>query len=283
MRASLRVVAATALSSACLAGCAGARPRIPPPMYPRSHLPVAAPSGCAGVEPHGSPAGFLHTHFSSAAWQEGVGAAWQREEFALPLALGAASLFTRVYDTKLEDAAKNSFRGNQLIGDTGVEALVATSVAIGALRPREGRTVRDELWTQAEAFALTFGINQGVKYAIGRRRPDLSDFSSFPSGHTSMAFCAATLIERNAGPALGIPAYGAALVTGFSRIESGRHFTSDVLAGAALGTAVAIAIDSLHFGDGSPGSGICGCAGFPELGCGTDPEGRPALWLSLRF
>ena len=266
-----------------LGGCAGAGPRIPPPIYPRSHLPAAAPSACAGVEPHGSPAGFAHTHFSGAAWHDGVGAAWNRGEFAIPLALGAGSLLTRVYDTKLEDAAKNTFHGNQWIGDTGVELLTGTSLALGALRPREGRTVRDELWTQVEAFALTFGINEGVKYLVGRERPDLSDVLSFPSGHTSIAFCAATLIERNSGPALGIPAYGLAVVTGFSRIESGRHFTSDVLAGAALGTAVAIAVDSLHFGDGSPGSGICGCAGFPELGCGTDPEGRPALWVSLKF
>jgi hypothetical protein len=224
----------------------------------------------------------VRTHFSSEAW-EGVGDAWRRREFVLPLAAAAGALFTRIYDTKLEDAAKNTFRGNQLIGDTGVETLVVASAALGALRPREGRTMRDELFTQAEAFGLTFGIGEGAKYLVGRRRPDLSDFLSFPSGHTSMAFCAATLIERNAGPALGIPAYGAALVTGFSRIESGRHFTSDVLAGAALGTAVAIAVDSIHFGDGSPGSGICGCAWLPELGCGTDDEGRPALWVSLRF
>src|SRR5436190_1507805 len=81
--------------------------------------------------------------------------------------------------------------------------------------PREGRTVRDELWTQGEAFALTFGINEGLKYLVGRQRPDLTDFLSFPSGHTSTAFCAATLIMRNSGPAVGVPAYGVAFLTGF--------------------------------------------------------------------
>jgi membrane-associated phospholipid phosphatase len=89
-------------------------------------------------------------------------------------------------------------------------------------------------------------------------RGESRDRLSFPSGHTSAAFCAATLIERNSGPAAGALAYLAATATGFSRVEAGKHFPSDVLAGAAIGTLIAGSIDALHFGDGSPGEGISG-------------------------
>jgi hypothetical protein len=281
----MRVVAlALAIAGASLAGCAcGGGPRISiPPIHPKSDLPFSAPSSCGHSDPHGSPAAFFASHFSADAWREFV-ARDAGKDFVVPLAMGAGSLLARGFDTPLEEAARRSFGGETVIGDLGVETLLAASVAVGVFHPREGRTVRDELWTQAEAFALTLGISEGFKYLIGRRRPDLSDVLSFPSGHTSMAFCAATLISRDAGPALGIPAYGVAFLTAFSRVESGRHFVSDVLAGAALGTAVATAIDALHFGDGSCGRGITGCAARPEFGCGTDDEGRPSAWVTFRF
>jgi membrane-associated phospholipid phosphatase len=291
MRTSGRFLAMSAivLGALALSGCSccdsGRRPLLyVPPIYPKSTLSAAAPSSCCGVDPHGSPAGFLATHFSPYAWREFVGRdAASRGDFYLPVALGAGALLARAFDTGLESAAKDAFGGNQIVGDLGNEGLVAASLAVGILHPREGRTVRDELWTQGEAFALTFGLTEGFKHLVRRQRPDVSDLLSFPSGHTSMSFCAATLIACDAGPALGIPAYGVAFLTAFSRVESGKHFVSDVLAGAALGTAVAIAVDALHFGNGSHGSGICGCADGPTLGCGTCDDGRPAIWLSFKF
>jgi membrane-associated phospholipid phosphatase len=77
---------------------------------------------------------------------------------------------------------------------------------------------------------------------------------SFPSGHTSGAFCAATCIERNSGIWAGLPAYGVAALTGYSRVDAARHYPSDVLAGAAIGIASARIFDGLHWGvDGKGG------------------------------
>ena len=200
----------------------------------------------------------------------------------LPAALAVGSLAARAFDARLEHAAKGTFGGNQDIGTYSQYGVVAASVLLGALRPGEGRSARDETWTQAEAFALTFGLTQGLKPIIRRQRPDLTDVLSFPSGHTAAAFCAATLIERNSGPALGIPAYAVAALVGFSRVEAKRHFPSDVLAGAALGTAVATFVDALHFGDGSPGEGISSrCPVTVESGATED--GRPELRLCVGF
>lgn len=66
-------------------------------------------------------------------------------------------------------------------------------------------------------------------------------YASFPSGHATTAFATAVLLSlwypRWAGAWLGL----AALV-GLSRVVLGSHFPSDVLAGALLGSAVALAV-----------------------------------------
>lgn len=62
-------------------------------------------------------------------------------------------------------------------------------------------------------------------------------YSSFPSGHTTVAFAAATVfaLEYKDKPIIPIIAYGAASLIGISRITENKHWATDVLAGAALG------------------------------------------------
>lgn len=61
--------------------------------------------------------------------------------------------------------------------------------------------------------------------------------SSFPSGHTTVAFAAATVyaMEHRNKPWVPIFAYSAASLIGLSRITENRHWATDVLTGAALG------------------------------------------------
>jgi len=65
--------------------------------------------------------------------------------------------------------------------------------------------------------------------------------ASFPSGHATTAFATAAMLAlwypRSTGVCVGL----AALV-GLSRIVLGSHFPSDVLAGALLGSVVALAV-----------------------------------------
>lgn len=90
-----------------------------------------------------------------------------------------------------------------------------------------------------------------VKPAVGRVRPcGFADFEllvpvpdsySFPSGHTMASFAAATvllLVFRR----WGIPALVFAAAVGFSRMYLFVHWPTDVLAGAVLGTAVAVLV-----------------------------------------
>ena len=71
------------------------------------------------------------------------------------------------------------------------------------------------------------------------RRPQRPDggSQSFPSGHSASAFAGAAFLERRYGWSYGAPAYAVATFVAYSRVESKRHWTSDVVAGGAIGIA----------------------------------------------
>lgn len=82
----------------------------------------------------------------------------------------------------------------------------------------------------------------GLKYAVGRERPDGSDNLSFPSGHSIIAFSFAPVVSRYGGPELGIPAYTLATLTALARVEGKHHYLSDVVAGGTLGILIGQAV-----------------------------------------
>lgn len=67
--------------------------------------------------------------------------------------------------------------------------------------------------------------------------PPLSDYS-FPSGHTSASFAAATAIYA-IHPGWGKAAYVFAALMGISRLYLGVHFVTDVAVGAVVGLVMA--------------------------------------------
>lgn len=83
--------------------------------------------------------------------------------------------------------------------------------------------------------AATAGATLILKYTVHKRRPDGSDFHSFPSGHTSVTFATAAFVQRRYGWKWGIPAYALAAYTGWGRTYAKKHDWWDVLAGAAIG------------------------------------------------
>jgi membrane-associated phospholipid phosphatase len=77
-----------------------------------------------------------------------------------------------------------------------------------------------------------------LKTATGRTRPNGQNRLSFPSGHTSHSFTVAALLDGLYGHRVGIPAYAVATVVAVSRIHDDKHYLSDVIFGAGLGTIV---------------------------------------------
>lgn len=80
-------------------------------------------------------------------------------------------------------------------------------------------------------------IFHGPFAVAGREYQGKTISSSFPSGHTTVAFAAATVfaLEYKDKPIVPILAYTAASLVGISRITENKHWATDVLVGAALG------------------------------------------------
>lgn len=137
----------------------------------------------------------------------GGGAVEVGEALGLPPALFGASLLT---------AAGGRLAGSDATVQTGTAMLEALSVA---------------------------GVSTIVlKLAVQRRRPDGSDTLSFPSNHASGSFAVATVLAGRLGWPAGVPAFLAAGFVSYSRLEANRHFLTDTLFGAALGTTVGLAV-----------------------------------------
>ncbi|MBV7315982.1 phosphatase PAP2 family protein [Shewanella sp. NIFS-20-20] len=91
------------------------------------------------------------------------------------------------------------------------------------------------MWQFAKAAVSARLVTEGLKFAIDKERPDGSGNDSFPSGHTTDSFMAATFIQQRYGWQYGLPAYVGATFVAYSRVESDKHYLGDVLAGAAIG------------------------------------------------
>ena len=85
-----------------------------------------------------------------------------------------------------------------------------------------------------KSYFTTISMTYLIKEITQKRRPDGSDYLSFPSGHTSSAFAGASFIHFRYGLKYSIPLYLLASFTGYSRIESKKHYIEDVVAGAGL-------------------------------------------------
>jgi membrane-associated phospholipid phosphatase len=119
-------------------------------------------------------------------------------------------------------------------------ATLASALAIETAqiwRTREGRTSR--LVNETRTLALTTALTEVVKIAAARKRPDNSDAVSFFSEHTAIVTAALVASIRHGGSKkallVTLPLTAA---TAYLRVAAGKHWTSDVLAGAAAGALV---------------------------------------------
>ena len=114
----------------------------------------------------------------------------------------------------------------------------------------------------AEAMICTGIYTQLLKVSLGRARPYTgegnleidplefefdSDENSLPSGHTSIAFTVATVLsERIDNIYASMALYSLASLTAYQRIYADKHWLSDTIFGAALGTVIGLKIVKLH-------------------------------------
>jgi hypothetical protein len=128
-------------------------------------------------------------------------------------------------------------------------ALEAETFATALATP-SGKDPKDWAYSKAKGLTVelgaelvTAGTTSLLKDLTDRSRPD-GGSKSFPSNHSSEAFSSSTLANRNLNSItmsdkVRVPMQVANILlatsVGWARVEAGKHFPSDVLAGAALG------------------------------------------------
>ncbi len=153
---------------------------------------------------------------------------------------GAFAATAHQYDREVSfglagaSASEPAFKPGAFLG--GKEFQFGASLAAYGLGRATGNTRLAQVGgnlLRAQVVAQT--VTHAIKYSVRRMRPDGSTRNSFPSGHTSVSFASATVLQREFGWKAGLPAYAVASYIGWSRVEHKRHFASDVLFGAAIG------------------------------------------------
>ena len=161
------------------------------------------------------------------------------KEQLLPLAIGtAASLALLPVDRKISDAvsghADNLGRIGNIIGSPLVTGALGGGLMLGSLATDDSR-FRSYAFTLSQGLIVAGTLSAVTKVAVRRKRPNGDNRWSFPSGHAAGTFALAAVSSHYYGKKAGIPLYALAGTVAFSRVTSGRHFLSDVVAGAAIG------------------------------------------------
>jgi hypothetical protein len=151
---------------------------------------------------------------------------------------GAAHPVDQSFNARLRshyDAVNAAFAPGKYFGNTPEQvALSLGTYAYGRIfkQPKTSHLGMDLL----QAQILTEMLVQPIKFSARRMRPDQSNRLSFPSGHSAVTFASATVLERHVGWRKSLLGYTVASYVAASRLHDNRHYLSDVIFGAAVGS-----------------------------------------------
>ena len=200
-------------------------------------------------------------------------------DLVLAGAVTAVTLVARPFDdhyaARLQDSSTQANR--KLQGTATFVRTVATpgSYVIGGAMYLTGRLSKNERladlgWHGTEALIVGELVAGVVKGTAGRQRPSVrprnsnsyalfrgflggDQYRSFPSGHTTSAFAAAAAVSSetsrwwpNTRWIIGPAMFTGAALTGVSRMYNNRHWASDVLVGAGIGTFAGLKVVRYH-------------------------------------
>lgn len=173
---------------------------------------------------------------------------WRLRDFywGIPFGLTTAALIAS--DTSIKKALPQSpgtvkqFDNLSNYGAVAFGALVGGGYVLG--RSSHNTYLSDTAWLAGEAGLNGFATTYGLKYLLGRQRPDegnrhgdfFSGGQSFPSEHAAAAWSIATVLaDRYPSNWTKLFLYGGASTISVSRMIAQKHFASDVFVGSALG------------------------------------------------
>ncbi len=194
--------------------------------------------------------------------------------------VGLGPEISRLDPNRLNPLDRTVIGNRSKVGASGSDVLLSASLIlphvvgfIGAITgepgdPERWPGLRRDSWILLETLSATFLVTNMVKFMLRRARPYAYDpriagdergateaSLSFFSGHTSIAFSMATAFSylyskrHRKSPLIALVWTASHLVassTAVLRVLAGKHFWSDVLVGAAVGSAMGLAVPALH-------------------------------------
>ncbi len=186
------------------------------------------------------------------------------KDLAAPSAIVLSSLLAAQFDEEVRNIFKsiddNNFNQFQIVANQLGEPIsfcVFPGLVYGSGHIFNSKAMRRTGWLMYESVLLNGLITGILKTTLGRARPYVEsgnsrfehftykddNFMSMPSGHTSMVFAMATILSyRSRSTLLSIIYYAMAGSTGMARIYFDKHWFSDIIAGAMIGTASSLLI-----------------------------------------
>ena len=239
------------------------RPTVPPldfapfaELFPLAPEPVLA-QAVAAAQPPPEPA---HTGFGALMRNTASDfvAFPKRKSTWVILGIGAgAAAIAYPFDDELNewfqdaDGLQKALKPGKYLGYGWVQGGAAVGLyLVGryAMKPVDGsRTnkVSHLGFDLLQANLLTQAFTYGIKYTVQRDRPT-GECCAFPSGHASVTFATAAVLERHFGYRASWPMFLVAGYVSASRLTDNRHFLSDVLFGASLGMACGWTVVGQH-------------------------------------
>ncbi|MBK8595079.1 MAG: phosphatase PAP2 family protein [Holophagales bacterium] len=228
---------------------------------PATDLPAAESPAPAGEASPYHPPGFPKMILLDTGHVLGAPLRWKGREWLFFSASTAAIATLSVADESLSDAAREHGPTFGAVGDVfdqlggGASFVLLGGFYLAGMIGKDSKA-KNVCLDGLSASLLSAGIITPVlATVIGRERPTEEqgaysfhpfEARSFPSGHTTQAFAVASVIATSYDQLwVKITAYGAATMTAWARVRRGKHFPTDVVAGALIGTVVGRSV--VHF------------------------------------
>lgn len=196
---------------------------------------------------------------------------WKVKQWSIFGGVVGISVVSYVYDKEIYDFfQKNRTETTETISKYAIEpwgsGLYSIPLLAGIyLSGIKDDRHRDVALTGLKAYILSGGAAMVSKYLFHRHRPEddeppnpylwegpfefTTDYTSFPSAHTATAFAIASVLACGYRDKtwVGLASYSVATLVGLSRIHDGKHWATDVIGGAALGTFIGTTLSKINF------------------------------------